>query len=269
MSLFNVNVAELLTFFAVLVRFSVLFSVLPFIGDRVVATPIKVLLSLATSMALFPALVSSGSVRVREAWAWSETPARLIFTLGLEVVMGLALGFVARLIFQCISMGANLAGNFMGFSAASQYDPHQESQSEIVAQVQTTLAMLLFLALDAHHLMVRAALGSYEIVGLGRAQFATEFNQNLIHLSSQVLTCAIQMAAPVAVVLFTVNVIFGVLSKAVPQLNVMVISMGASALVGLLVFLLNLGGFREDVVSLYSQMGQWMEGTLHSMAPRS
>ncbi|MFZ9595686.1 MAG: flagellar biosynthetic protein FliR [Bdellovibrionia bacterium] len=269
MSLFQVNVPELLTFVAVLVRISVLYTVLPFIGDRVVAAPIKILFALATSVAIFPALVASGSVSVREAQVWSSSPAHLVLTLSLEVVLGLALGFVARLIFQGISIGANLAGNFMGFSAASQYDPHQESQSEIVAQVQTTLAMLLFLALDGHHLMVRAALRSYEIVGLGRAQLGGQFNQRLIQLSSQVIAFAIQMSAPVAVILFTVNVIFGILAKAVPQLNVMVISMGVSALVGRVVFFLHLPGFREDVVSLISQMGLWMEGTMQSMVPRS
>ena len=49
----------------------------------------------------------------------------------------------------------------MGFSTASQYDAHQESQSQVVAQIQMAIAILLFLALDGHHLMLRASLSSY------------------------------------------------------------------------------------------------------------
>ena len=55
----------------------------------------------------------------------------------------------------------------MGFSTASTYDPHQESQTQVVAQIQMAIAMLLFLALDGHHLMLRASLESYRIVGVG------------------------------------------------------------------------------------------------------
>src|SRR5689334_15350346 len=133
MNLFNVNVEEILTFFAVLVRCSVLFSIVPMIGDRVVPSVVKILLALAVSVVLFPSLVGSGYVRPYEAQIWGRTTSTLVGTVLSEVILGLILGYTARLVFDAISIGSNLIGNFIGFSAANIYDPHQESQTEIVA----------------------------------------------------------------------------------------------------------------------------------------
>ena len=62
-------------------------------------------------------------------------------------MVGLVLGYTARLLFDAISLGSNLAGNFMGFAAASTYDPHQESQTQVVAEIQLAIATLMFLAM--------------------------------------------------------------------------------------------------------------------------
>jgi flagellar biosynthetic protein FliR len=268
-SLFNFNVSEILTFFAVMVRYSVLFSVLPFIGDRMIPGPVKILLSMAASLVLFPALVASGKVNPAEAKIWAATSSGILITVGLEVVFALALGFTCRLIFDSISIGANFVGSFMGFAAASQFDPHQESQTEVIAQFQTTIAMLVFLALDGHHMMIRAALDSYRIVGLGRASLNMMFNQRLVHMTGQVLAFGLQIAGPVAVSIFSVNIIFAVLSKAMPQLNVMVLSLGVTTLLGFSVIFLNIPGFQGEVIGIFGRMNDWMEGVMVAMASRS
>ncbi|MEO5971721.1 MAG: flagellar biosynthetic protein FliR [Bdellovibrionia bacterium] len=269
MSLFNFNIPELLTFFAVLVRYSVLFSILPFIGDKLVPGPVKILLAVSASLVLYPALVASGKINPAEAKTWAATSVGIFSTIGLEIVFGLALGFTCRLVFDSISVGANFVGSFMGFATASQFDPHQESQTEVIAQFQTTIAMLLFLVLDGHHIMIRAALDSYRIVGLGRASLNTIFSQRLIHMTGQVLAFGLQIAGPVAVSIFSVNIIFAVLSKAMPQLNVMVLSLGITTLLGFSVIYFNIPGFQQDVISIFGQMNDWMEGAMIAMASRS
>lgn len=271
MSLFNFNQEEMLTFFAVLVRYSILFSVLPFVGDRYVPMPVKILLSLAVTVALFPALVASGRVRPGEAQAWGATAGGIAGVITLEAVFALILGFTARLAFDAVNFGGNLVGNFMGFAFASTFDPHQASQTQVVAEIQMALAMLLFLVLDGHHLMLRTSLQSYGVLGLGGSGmpaqwYSAAFGQRLIELSGQVVKFGIQLAAPVSVVLFGVNVAFGVLSKAMPQLNVLVLSMAVSALVGLAVMFLSLGEFQAVTGELFARMEDWMNSVMRVMA---
>lgn len=270
MSLFNLNQEEMLSFFAVLVRFSVLVSVLPFVGDHRVPMPVKILLSLAFTMVLYPALVTRGYVKPADALVWASSAGGIIGTVALEAIFALILGFTARMAFDAVSFGGNLAGNFMGFAIASTYDPEQQSQTQIVAEIQMTLAILLFLVLDGHHLMLRASLQSYSVVGVGGLNLTSTgaLSERLIEISSQVLKFGIQIAAPIAVVLFGVNVAFGVLAKAMPQLNILVLSISISAIIGLIVMFLSVGEFQGAVGELFSRMEEWMLGVMSAMAGR-
>jgi flagellar biosynthetic protein FliR len=273
-NLFNFSQEEMLSFFAVLIRFSVLFAVLPFVGDNVIPAPVKVLLALATSIALFPALISTGAVHPAQAGHWGSTTGGIVGTISMEVVLGLLMGFTARMAFESIQFGGNLVGNFMGFAAASTYDPHQEGQTQVVAQIQTVMAMLIFLAVDGHHLMLRAALDSYQVVGIGGGGFLSKTGVNaaisarLIDLSGQVVRFGIQLAAPVAVSLFAVNVAFGVMAKTMPQLNILVLSFAVSALVGLLVMLMSVPEFQGASASILGRTGEWIDMVLLAVAGR-
>ncbi len=254
MSLFNFSLSELFTFFAVLVRFSVVIAVLPFVGDRLIPAPVKILLALVVTISLFPSLVSSGLIHPSDAVRWASTAGGIVSTLGLEVLFALFLGFTARLVFDGISFGGHLIGNFMGFASASMFDAHQESQTQVVAQLQTALAMLIFLAIDGHHLMLRAALDSYRVVGLGRAEFSGLLSSRLIKMTSDVFIFGIQMAGPVSMALFAVNVVFGLISKAVPQVNVFMLSFTVSAIVGLAVMYLSAEMFHDAIVIYIERM---------------
>jgi flagellar biosynthetic protein FliR len=176
------------------------------------------------------------------------------------------------MIFDTVTFGGNLVGNFMGFAAASTFDPHQETQTQIVSQLQMAIAMLIFLVVDGHHLMLRASLDSYRIVGLGGANLLhnvglnSSFSQRIIEISGQVVRFGIQLAAPIAVSMFAVNVAFGVIAKSMPQLNILVLSFAVSAVVGLVVMFLGLPEFTTAIQSLVDKMGDWMEAIMVSMA---
>jgi flagellar biosynthetic protein FliR len=266
MHLFNFNVEEILTFFCVLIRFSVLFSVLPFIGDKTIPVLLKVLFSLIVSIALFPSLVATGKIHPADAYVWGKTPSGIISTVALEAFFGLIMGFTAKLIFDSVAFGANLVGNLMGFASASIYDPHQESQTEVIAQLQTTLAMLVFLSMDGHHLMLRAALDSYHIVGMGKAAFGAASGQKLVELTGEVFRFGLQLAAPVGVAIFAVNVAFGIIAKAMPQINVLVLSFSVTALVGLMVMFLGNSEFNAASADVLLRVGSWMESMMRTLA---
>lgn len=255
MSLFNFNMEEILSFFAVLMRYSMLFAILPFVGDKFVPTPVRVLLSLAVTIALFPALVNSGAVRPGEALAWGSSAGGILGTVALEAIFGLLLGFVAKFSFDSISFGTNLIGNFMGYASASMFDPHQETQSQIIAEFHLAIAMLIFLALDGHHLMLTATLDSYRVVGMGKMNLGAALSQKLIELTGQVVRIGMTIAAPMAISVFAVNVAFGVLAKAMPQMNILVLSFSVIAVIGFVTMLVGLPEFQGVVANIFARMG--------------
>lgn len=265
-NLLNFTQEEVLTFFAVLARFSTLVVVLPFVGEKIIPAPVKVLLALSISVILYPILVSNGSVDPREAIQWGASASGLIGTIGLEILFGLALGFIAKLVFEAISIGGDLAGTFMGFASASQFDPHQETQTQVVSKFLMALAFLLFITLDGHHLMLHAALNSYDIVGLGKVHLGASFAAALLELSSHVIQVGLQLAAPMALSLFTINIVYGVMAKAMPQLNVLILSFAVSALVGLVVLFVSLPEFNGVTSHLLSSVGDRMYFMMKQMS---
>lgn len=258
MSLFDFNQEELLTFFAVLVRVSTLLVVAPIFGEKVVPASVKILLSIAITTVIFPTLVRSGHVHPGDSAIWASRAGSLLGVVLLEAIFGLSLGFVIRLSFDAIRFGADLIGNLMGLAAASQFDPFQESQTQVVGQFQATLAMLLFLALDGHYMVIQGLVDSFKWVGVGQAVFNAQFAQRLIDSSGHIFAIGLQLAAPVMVCIFAVNIMYGVLAKAMPQMNILVLSFSVSALIGFFVMFMSLGEFGDVAGTVMGKMGEEM-----------
>jgi flagellar biosynthetic protein FliR len=267
-NLFQFSPEEIYTFFAVLIRVSVLIAVMPIFGDKLVPAPVKVLLSLAISLAIFPGLVNRGFVRPGDAAIWAATTWGVARTIGQEVLVGLVLGFTAKLVFDAIQIGAALASNMMGFSMASVYDPHQETQTTVVAEIQVAIAMLAFLALNGHHLLLRGALDSFQFCGIGEAGVNHLMQTRIIEMTATVLKFGIQLGAPITLVMFAVNVAFGVFAKTMPQMNILVLSLGISAFAGIVVMMLTAPEFQTVATNILSRTEDWMHGMLVAMAGR-
>ena len=267
MSLFNFNAEELMSFFAVLIRMSTLIVVLPFFGDKVVPASLKILLSFAISICVFPALVAQGLIHPGAAAAWSQTTGGLIGTIAVEAAFGLAIGYAAKLTFDGLHMGADIIGTMMGLGSASQYDPFMETQTQVVSQFQMALATLLFLVLDGHHIILEAMVNSYRIVGIGDAHmFSAGLSERLIAVSGDCLKTALQVAAPMVVTSFGINIIYAILAKALPQMNILVISFSISAVVGLFIMFLSLGQFHDVASGAFSKLETNLSDVMHGIA---
>lgn len=268
MDIFQLNEEEILCFFAVLVRFTTLVVALPMFGDKFVPSPVKILFGLILSVVIYPGLVANRVINPGDAVVWGATAAGIAMMVAKEVLVGVVLGLTAKVAFDAILFGANLVGTFMGLAAASSFDPHQESHSQVVAELQMAIAMLMFLTLDGHHLMLRAAMDSYAIVGLGAANAGAAFAEHWIAITSQVLKFGLQLSAPVAVCLFAVNLAFGVMAKSMPQANILVLSFSVTIFVGVFVLYLSVPHFGVISGNILERMGDWMGQMSGAMASR-
>jgi flagellar biosynthetic protein FliR len=249
---------DILCFFAVLVRYSILISLMPVTGDRMVPGPVKILLSVAVTFALFPALLSQGWVRPADAKVWGASAVGIVGTIGLEVLSGVLLAFTSRILFDGVSFGANLISSLMGYSAATFFDPHFENQTQVISEFQLTLVMICFLALEGHHILLRAALESYQWVGLGGATIGPHVIERLTSMTSQMIQLGIRISAPIGICIFGVNVGFGVIARTMPQMNVLVLSFAITSLVGFTVLLTGLPEWLNASTQLVAWSGEWM-----------
>ncbi len=245
------STAELLSFFMVVMRVSTLMMLLPIFGDKTVPATVKVLLSLTFSAVLFPILKSNGTIQIMDANVWSETTGKLLLTVASEIMIGLAVGFASQLVFHGIQIAGDFMSQLMGFSMASMYDPHMETQTMILGQFMSALAMLTFLAIDGHHLLFRAMIETFHLIPQGHLAMNEAFKNSIVKMVGNSLLFGLQLSAPMSACMLLVNIVYGILGKALPQLNILALSMAGSAFIGGFVMIVTYPGIQGGLNGIF------------------
>jgi flagellar biosynthesis protein FliR len=157
-----------------------------------------------------------------------------------ELVIGVAIGFAARLVIAAASFGAELISIQMGFGLAAILDPLRGEQTTVLTRLFDWTVMALFLALDGHHLVVGAAVESFRLVPPGRLADVAAGSGVLLGLAGRMFGVGMALVAPALGVLFLGNLVMVLASRAVPQLNLMSVALPILILVGLLVMIVSL-----------------------------
>jgi flagellar biosynthetic protein FliR len=134
------------------------------------------------------------------------------------------MGLIARLIFTAVEFGGTIIGYQMGFAAANVFDPQNERQISLISQMQNVFAILIFLAIDGHHIFLRTAVESFHLLPPGGIDLSGDAIPFLIELSSHMFVLAVQFSAPVLAVLLLSGLILGILARTFPQGNVFLLS---------------------------------------------
>lgn len=167
--------------------------------------------------------------------------------LVMEVLFGLLLGFVSRLVFHILEFAGNLISSELGLNMASTLNPFTRSRSDIPGTVLYYLGALLFLVLDLHHALLLAFQKAYAFLPVGGVHLQQALFSNIVGSTGQLFTLGLLMAAPVIAVSFLVNLVFSVLGRAVPQMNVFSESFSFRILAGLMVFGLSINLMAQHI----------------------
>lgn len=242
---------EILQFFASLVRVSCLFLLLPIYGDNAVPPLVRIFLAFTVNIVVYPiaAATATGAVATM---AVSEMGLTLLVLK--EAMVGFVIGFSAKMFFDGLSFAFGHIGNQMGFNMASSYDHHTETSVPVISHMIMIFAMLLFLVFDGHHIFLKALVQSYDAVPLGGFVLTKAVAAHVLETSSQVFWIAVKLSAPMALMIFLINCAFGIISKAVPQINVLVVSFTVNILAGFLVISLTMPVFGTSVNEVFRMM---------------
>jgi flagellar biosynthetic protein FliR len=112
----------------------------------------------------------------------------------------------------------------MGFAAANVFDPQSERQVALISQFQNVFAILIFLAINGHHLFLRLAVRSYEYLPPGKFNISGDAIPFLMKQAAHMFELGVQFSAPVLVVLLLSGLILGILARVFPKLNVFLLS---------------------------------------------
>jgi flagellar biosynthetic protein FliR len=188
------------------------------------------------------ATLPSDAVQPADAWA-------LIGLMALEIGIGLSIGFASRMIFFALEVAGSLISGEIGLSIPPGLNPLVDVPMSAPGTILYYLAAMLFLSLDMHHWMLLAFEKTYTYLPIGSAHLSQAFLLDIVGRTSGIFAIALQLAAPLLAVSFIISLIFAVLGRAVPQMNVFAESFAVRPLVGLSVFGLTLELMSQHIVN--------------------
>jgi flagellar biosynthetic protein FliR len=245
-------------FILILLRVSAMIITIPILGDRIVPFRIKAGLSLLITLLIFPFVQAA-------AWKLSADVFSLVFRMAGEIMIGVMIGFIGRLIFDGIQLAGQLIGFQMGFSIVNVIDPVNNEQVSIIAQFQYLIAMLVFLIMNGHHIFLYAIAESFRIIPPLGFHFSGELMQSVVVFVKNMLEVAIKTGAPIIAVLLFTSVGMGLIARTVPQINIFIVGFPLQIAIGLIsvgvtlpIFLRVLGGYfsnlEVEIISLLRLM---------------
>lgn len=217
----------------------------PPFSSRYVPATMRVILAAALTLVLMP---------VVQAPVTAVSLVALALPLAGELLVGLAMGYVMRLFFAAVDLGGEILDIDMGFALAHSFDPTTEVAAPLVGQLQNLLAMLLFFATNAHHLVVTSVVTSYRLVPPGAGFLDGRGVRAVDHLFGGLFITALGLVAPVMVTLLLTNLALGLASRAMPNLNLIALGQPIKAVLGLLIILVALPLYIVGLQRAYGAM---------------
>jgi len=205
------------------VRLSGLMLFAPFFGSVAIPVRVKVILVLALTILLYPAVGSSIGSRALADWPL------LVFT---EFLVGAGIGIATNVVFEAVQLSGQVLGIQMGYSLVNILDPQTQVDTPVVSMFYQSIVMLLFLQMDVHFWLLRAIGKSFAYLPPGSAHINSLFTTAILKTVGEVFSLGVQIAAPVLAATLAADIILGLLGKAAPQMPLMLLGPAIKSLLG-------------------------------------
>ncbi len=224
-----INIVDLLPLFTVVLfrTASVLFFS-PVFNQTGLPLLIKIGLALVIALVIFP-IVSDSQQMLPDGLL------PFILLVFKEIAIGFVIGYGATLTFGAFVVAGDLISGEMGLQMAQMVDPLLGGHINPISQLLQMLGLILFLALDGHHWIINALVLSYKTVPISEFFESGMTMGKIMQLFHGLFVSAIKIAAPIMIILFLVVIVAGLIGKAIPEINIMMLVFPMKIMVGFLV----------------------------------
>ncbi|MBI2379378.1 MAG: flagellar type III secretion system protein FliR [Gammaproteobacteria bacterium] len=173
------------------------------------------------------------------------------YLIAQESLIGIVIGFVSRLLFQVFVIGGQLVAMQSGLGFASMVDPVNGLSVPVVSQFYLMLTTLLFVIMNGHIFMIELIVHSFTSLPIGTGISLLHI-EAVVHWGQLMFNAGLMMALAAALSLLMINLTFGVLTRAAPQLNLFSLGFPITMVTGLVIVWITLSGFLVHFESSYT-----------------
>lgn len=226
-------------------RVLAMFSTAPLFSMRVIPMRAKIGLAFLVSLCAQAALINQPMIPINGPTALGAVVQ--------QVGIGLAMGFAVRLVFASVELAGEIIGLQMGLNFASFFDPTSNAQISAVARFFGQIAILLFVVMNGHLLIIMAVVESFNSFPVDGNFLEAMAKMQLYKLGASLFSSALWIALPMMALLLFINLTMGIISRVAPQMNIYAIGFPVTLTVGLLGITATLPMLEQPVLTLMQQ----------------
>lgn len=221
-------------FFIVFARVGSVLMLLPVFGEEAIPGRIRLMIAFAISAALYGLIGAPARAAVE---AGAVLPAVLIA----ELMTGLAMGMIVKILFFAISIAGSIVSTQVGLSSAVIFDPAQSGSAPMLSKFVGLAAALMCMGMQVHHLWIGAIVHSYQTFPIGGLPPMHDFAQLAVEAVSRSMMLGISLAAPILVYGIVFNTALGLAARVAPAIQVFFIAQPLNLLLGLVLAAATIG----------------------------
>jgi flagellar biosynthetic protein FliR len=244
-------IGRFVVFTLVLARVGALVMTAPIFGSQALPRRVRGMLAITLALLVTPIYLSSSLPPL-------ETTTEFGRLLINELLVGLLLGLGLNILFTGIQVAGQIASQMSGLSLADVFNPGFEEDVSVFSQLFYFLTLAVFVAVGGHRIVTEALLETFAWLPPGRATIGDSYVEVLVSILLQSFSLGIRAAAPLLAALLLSNLILDLISRTLPQINVIAVGFGLNSLLALGVLCLSLGTvawtFQEPTVEVMQRV---------------
>ncbi len=236
-------------------RLAAFFMAMPVFGSQLINARVRLMLAFVCTLIVVPLLPSL------PVYPLLSLPSLSVVVT--QVVIGLSMGLLLQVVFQIFVLAGQFIAMKMGLGFASMNDPSNGVTVTVISQYYLMLVTLLFFAVNGHHVALDIIVESFTTLPIGAAGLVRDDFWTLASMGSWMFSNALILSLPVLTSLLVVNIAFGVMSRASPQMNVFAVGFPITLMFGVLLIWLSMPAFFPNYMQFTEDGFGLMRSLLH------
>lgn len=221
--MFDFTQHHVFLFALVLTRTSGVVLAGPPFGSSELPAQVRVLLALMLAALVYPG-------QIHTPVSPPLTLAGYIPAVGIELFVGYLLGSAVVLLFSGVQLAGQIIGQMSGMTFADLYSPGFDANVPLISQLLYMIALAIFLLAGGHRLAMEGLLETFRALPPGSVSLSASLGDCVVTLLTQSFSLGIRVAAPATAALLLASLVLGIVSRTLPQLNVMALGFGLNAI---------------------------------------